>query len=88
MMVWVGFDDMVVALDRGVRGLRFGGAACRSQAAAFEVWTFLTVTPAITSVRLDAPAWNTSAIGTWVLSLKRLAASARRGLGPEVRRSG
>ena len=48
---WV--RDMVVALDQRVRGLWFGGAACRSQAAAFEVWTFLTVTPAITSVRLD-----------------------------------
>ena len=43
MMVRAGFEDMVVALDQRVRGLWFGGGACRSQAAAFEVWTFLTV---------------------------------------------
>ena len=33
MMVLAGFADMVVGLDQRVRGLRFGGAACRSQAA-------------------------------------------------------
>ena len=51
----------------------------------FEVTTFLTVTPVITSVPPDALVWNTGAIGTWVPNLKRLAALARRGLGPEVR---
>ena len=42
----------------------------------FEVWTILTVMLAIRMVRLDALVWNTGAVGTWVLSLNRRAASA------------
>ena len=42
----------------------------------FEVWTILTVMLVIRMVRLDALVWNTGAVGTWVLSLNRRAASA------------
>ena len=41
-----------------------------------EVWTILTVMLVIRMVRLDALVWNTGAVGTWVLSLNRRAASA------------
>ena len=40
------------------------------------MWTSRTGTPATRTVRVEALVWNTGAMGTWVLSPKRRAASA------------